>query len=265
MVEYTVVIPTFNRATLLPRAIKSVLAQTHLPSEIIVVDDGSDDNTKEIVSGFSGVTYIFKKNSGVSSARNLGIKKAKYNYIAFLDSDDVWFKDKMYSQLRLEADFSYTDEVWVRDDKEIKIPKKFHKNSPTIFESEIEFCNIAPSSVVVHKKVFDDVGLFDESLEVCEDYDLWLRVLLKYKIELLDKKLIKKYAGHQDQLSFKHWGMDRFRVQSLEKIYESEKKEIIYLTLLKKYKLLLDGFRKHNKKDEVKFYENKIQLLKNNQ
>lgn len=263
--KYSVIIPTFNRAGFLARAIESVLAQTATPSEIIVVDDGSTDTTKELLQNYPQIIYIYKENGGVSSARNVGVKAAKYEYIAFLDSDDSWHKEKMQLQLECDAVVSYTDEVWIREGKEIKIPKKFRKNSPATLESEIAFCNIAPSSVLIHKKVFDEVGLFDESLEVCEDYDLWLRILLKYNIELVDKKLIKKYAGHSDQLSFKHWGMDRFRVQSLEKLYKLSQDEVIYTTLLSKYKLLIQGFEKRNKKDEVLFYENRIQYLKNNQ
>lgn len=260
--QYSVIIPTFNRASFLQRALTSVLNQSLLPSEIIVIDDGSTDNTQDVVAAFSEVIYIYKENGGVSSARNEGIKRAKYDYIAFLDSDDEWHVDKMYLQLQSNVLVSYTDEVWVRDAKEIKIPKKFHKNRPTTFESELEFCNIAPSSVVIHKKVLADVGFFDEELEVCEDYDLWLRILLKYPIVLVDKKLIIKHAGHEDQLSFKHWGMDRFRVKSLEKLYRCSPRSVIEEVLLKKYALLLKGFKKHNRESEVIIYENKIQYIK---
>lgn len=259
--NYTVIIPTFNRASFLQRALTSVLNQTLLPSEIIVVDDGSDDNTKDVVAEFSEVTYVYKANGGVSSARNEGIKRAKYEYIAFLDSDDEWHKDKMYLQLKSSSLVTYTDEVWVRNGKEIKIPKKFHKNMPTTFESEIEFCNIAPSSIVIHKSVLDEVGLFDEELEVCEDYDLWLRILLEYSISLVDQKLIIKYAGHEDQLSFKYWGMDRFRVRSLEKLYQVSSRSIIKEILHKKYILLLKGFEKNNRIREVEIYKNKIEYI----
>jgi len=262
--KYSVVIPTFNRATLLPRAIESVLAQTFLPSEIIVVDDGSTDNTKELVLNYPQVTYIYKENRGVSSARNEGIRRAKFEYIAFLDSDDTWHSEKMYSQLQSDALVSYTDEVWIRDKQSIKIPKKFRKNSPTTFESEIHFCNIAPSSVVIHRKVFEKVGIFDTSLEVCEDYDLWLRILLHFEIELCDTKLITKYAGHEDQLSFKHWGMDRFRMQSLEKIFtQNGSNNILLETIIQKCTILMESFSKHKRLDEEIFYKNKIQFYKN--
>lgn len=259
--NYTVIIPTFNRASFLRRALTSVLNQTLLPSEIIVVDDGSIDNTEDVVAEFSEVTYIYKANGGVSSARNEGIKRAKYEYIAFLDSDDEWHQDKMYLQLQSESLVTYTDEVWIRDGKEIKIPKKFHKKIPTTLESEIEFCNIAPSSIVIHKSVLDDIGNFDEDLEVCEDYDLWLRILLKYPINLVDQKLTIKYAGHEDQLSFKYWGMDRFRVRSLEKLYQLSLRSIIREVLLHKYRLLLKGFEKNNRTREVEIYKKKIEYI----
>ena len=219
----SVVIPTYNRYTFLKRALTSVFTQTYKPSEVIVIDDGSTDNTSQIKQDFPSIRYFYQQNKGVSSARNLGIKKASYEWIAFLDSDDEWHKDKLKEQVAFHKQnpdilMSYTDEVWIRNGVEVKIPKKFKKLGVDIFKENLEYCNIAPSSVCLHVELLKDVGLFDESLEVCEDYDLWLRILVKYRVGLIDKKLIKKYAGHEDQLSFKHWGMDRFRVESLEKL-----------------------------------------------
>ncbi|MDQ7068095.1 MAG: hypothetical protein Q9M40_09050 [Sulfurimonas sp.] len=117
---------------------------------------------------------------------------------------------------------------------------------------------------MIHKSIFDDVGLFDESLEVCEDYDLWLRILLRHKIALIDKKLIKKYAGHEEQLSFKYWGMDRFRVLSLEKLLQmskniaNEKVQVIEKELQNKYEILLKGAIKHQREEDIKIYEVKL-------
>ena len=158
---------------------------------------------------------------------------------------------------------SYTDEFWIRDGMTVKIPKKFRKIGDDVLRENMSYCNIAPSSVFLHKSILESIGNFDESLEVCEDYDLWLRILMRYKIALVDKKLIKKYAGHQDQLSFKHWGMDRFRVIALEKLLNDknidEKQEILIKNeLLKKYRLLLKGAIKYERLEDIKKYEEKL-------
>lgn len=267
--QISVVIPTYNRYEFLKRALHSVFAQTYLPNEVIVIDDGSTDNTENIHHDFPTIKYIYQDNKGVSSARNLGIKNAQNGWIAFLDSDDEWHKDKLQEQVSFHKKnvnilMSYTDEKWIRDSKEVKIPKKFHKIGKDIFAENIEYCNIAPSSVMIHISLLNKVGLFDESLEVCEDYDLWLRVAILHDIALINKKLIVKYAGHKDQLSFKFWGMDRFRVVSLENLLKLHDNLLIKKILLKKYKLLLKGYIKYDKISDVKFYEKKIKKLHDN-
>ncbi len=265
----SVVIPTYNRYALLKRAIASVYAQTYLPKEVIVVDDGSDDATSEIQKDFPNIIYIYQENSGVSSARNCGILAAKHEWITFLDSDDSWLEDKLQEQVDFhqksgEILMSYSDEIWIRHHQEIKIPKKFKKIGKDVFLENLAYCNIAPSSACLHKSLFERYGLFDTSLEVCEDYDLWLRIASREKIALIDKKLIKKYAGHENQLSFKHWGMDRFRVKTLEKILIDAsplRKRDIQEVLIKKYKLLSKGALKYDKKQENAFYQKRIKIL----
>jgi len=162
---------------------------------------------------------------------------------------------------------SYTDEKWIRDSKEVKLPKKYQKYAGDIFEECLSHCIIAPSATLIHKDLIESVGLFDESLEVCEDYDLWLRVALKNRIGLIDKKLIMKYGGADDQLSMKFWGMDRFRVQALEKLLDLEllleRKELVKKTLLNKYTLLLKGAMKYDRMLDIEEYKIKIERYKN--
>lgn len=261
--KISVVIPTYNRYEFLKRALESVYAQTYTPKEVIVIDDGSTDNTPSIQEDFPKIKYIYQKNSGVSSARNLGIKNSTCEWVAFLDSDDEWDLDKLKFQYEFHKNnpkilMSYTDEKWIRDGVKVKIPKKFRKHGGNIFNECLSHCIIAPSATLIHKYLLEDIGKFDESLEVCEDYDLWLRIALNNDIGLIDKKLITKYAGHEDQLSFKHWGMDRFRVKSLEKLIESEKKEQVLETLVKKYKLLLKGAIKYDRISDIKYYQGKL-------
>ena len=219
--DVSVVIPTYNRYTLLKRAINSLLTQTHTVDEIIVVDDGSTDNTKDIQNDFPELIYIYQKNSGVSAARNVGIKRAKNKWIAFLDSDDEWHKEKLEKQMVYHMQYpdilmSYTDEVWIRDGKKVKIPKKYRKIGKDAFVENLSYCNIAPSSVMMHKKLFEEFGLFDESFRVCEDYDMWLRILSEEKVGLIPEKLINKYAGHDEQLGFRK-DMDLLRIDILKK------------------------------------------------
>ena len=263
--KITVVIPTYNRYEVLKRALNSVFAQTHPAFEVIVIDDGSTDETQQIIQDFPAIKYFYQENSGVSSARNSGITKSSCAWIAFLDSDDEWHKDKLKEQTAFHKEnpdilISYTDENWIRNNIAVKMPKKFRKFGGEIFKECLSHCIIAPSATLIHKDLLNAVGDFDESLEVCEDYDLWLRIAQKHEIGLIEKKLITKYAGHDDQLSFKHWGMDRFRVLSLEKLLniDSQNKQLILNELVEKYELLLKGAFKYNRLIEAKYYRQKI-------
>jgi len=264
--KISVIIPAYNRVATLARAIDSVLAQSYKVDEIIVVDDGSTDATSEVAKMYDEVSLLRQKNMGVSSARNNGVMMAANEWIAFLDSDDTWHPKKIafqvaYHQKHKETKFMYTDEVWVSGERELPVPKKYHKPESIRFEEALEYCNIAPSSVLMQKKLFDRLGGFDESLEVCEDYDLWLRVLREEKIDLVPQKLINKYGGADDQLSMKHWGMDRFRVRVLEKHLDSSVDEVVRAELLKKYELLLSGAQKYDRQDDVALYRVRIEQL----
>ncbi len=267
--KISVVIPTYNRYEALKHALISVFAQTYSPFEVIVIDDGSTDKTLQIQQDFPTIKYFYQENAGVSSARNLGIGKSSCDWIAFLDSDDEWHEDKLNEQIIFHEEnpdilMSYTDELWIRDGLEVKIPKKFRKFGGEIFKECLSHCIIAPSATLIHKELLNNVGLFDENLEVCEDYDLWLRVAKNHKIGLIDKKLITKHAGHEDQLSFKHWGMDRFRVKALEKLLRSNldnKMLDLKNELIKKYTLLLKGAIKYDKLFDIQIYEKRLREL----
>lgn len=259
------IITTYNRYTLLKKALSSICNQSYRPKEIIVLDDGSTDNTKNIQKEFSNIRYIYKKNGGISRARNLAIKEAEHDWVAFLDDDDEWIREKLALQVRVHEThknlkISFTQEKWIRDKKEIKVPKKYQNGGDDIFKKCLSHCFLAPSSALIKKDIFEDVGYFDESLEVCEDYDMWIKIASKYQIKVLDKPLIIKNAGHENQLSFKHWGMDRFRVQSLVKnlheLKDEKQKLLVKNEIIKKSTLLLKGARKHNRYEMIEKYEN---------
>jgi glycosyltransferase involved in cell wall biosynthesis len=221
------------------------------------VDDGSNDDTPKILKRYKdSIKIITIKNSGVSTARNVGIKASLNEWICFLDSDDVWHEDKLKKQLDFhklhpKILFSHTNEKWIRDNKEIKQKAIHKKPSGWCFKENLPFCKIAPSTAMVHKSLFEKVGLFDESLEVCEDYDLWLRILREYEVGLVEDVLTTKYAGHDDQLSTKHHSMDRFRIKALLK--HSHLTEV-KLEIEKKCNILINGAKKRGNLEVEKFY-----------
>ena len=224
----SVIIPTYNRAHLLPRALDSILSQSCLPNEIIVVDDGSTDDTSVLMTSvYPEIVFIQQSNTGVSCTRNVGIKRASGDWIAFLDSDDEWFPEKLGVQMNAlyknpELKICHTNEIWIRNGTRVNPKKKHERFGGWIFQKCLPLCCISPSSVIIHKSIFDEAGLFDDSLLVCEDYDLWLRITARNPVLYIEKQLLRKYGGHNDQLSRKYWGMDRFRIKSLEKIIYSK-------------------------------------------
>ena len=257
----SVIIPTYNRWQVLQRAIDSVLAQSTAADEIIVVDDGSTDNTRDLLLGTYGehIRVVSQPNKGVSAARNAGLKISSGDWIALLDSDDEWLPDKLRLQIQvLEQDRScvlcHTDEIWVRNGIRVNPMNKHKKSGGDIFDQCLPLCAISPSSVLIKKEIFDTVGMFDESLPACEDYDLWLRICATHPVHYLDKKLLIKYGGHEDQLSRMHWGMDRFRIKALHQLLmKSELSPHQYqLTsemLERKILILLKGAVKHGNRE----------------
>ncbi len=228
MTAVSVVIPTYNRAHRVVRAVSSVLFQTYRDIEIIVVDDGSSDGTEIALARLGNhITYIpFSHNRGVSAARNAGIKASGAPLIAFLDSDDYWFAQKLavqvaYFKSSTQAKICQTEEIWMRRDRRVHPKKRHKKPSGDIFRPSLSLCLVSPSAVMLKRSLFDEVGLFDEDLPVCEDYDLWLRIACRYPVGLIKNPLVIKEGGSSDQLSQKYAGMDRFRIKSLEKLVTS--------------------------------------------
>ena len=261
----TVIIPTYNRSHLLARAVQSVLEQTLPATEIIIVDDGSTDNTAELITQrFSQCRYIQQPNMGVSAARNSGIESASGEWLAFLDSDDEWLPGKLQAQVDLlhkhpEIRICHTEEIWIRNGKRVNQMKKHAKSGGHIFKNCLPLCVISPSSVMIHSSLFAEIGTFDEELPACEDYDLWLRICANNPVAFVERPQINKYGGHDDQLSQKHWGMDRFRIQALEKIIQSgslsdSDKLAAQKTLISKAEILAQGASKRGKESDAQLY-----------
>jgi len=261
MPKVSVIIPTHNRARIVGEAIDSVLSQGYDDFELIVVDDGSTDRTEGLVASyFPRLSYLYQRHRGVSAARNLGIASARGEYISFLDSDDLWLKEKLASQMRyMESHpaclICYTDEIWIRKGVRVNPMNKHRKYSGMIFEQCLPLCIVSPSSVLIARTLLDDVGLFDETLEVCEDYDLWLRIAARYPLAFINTPLIIKRGGHADQLSRKYTGQDRFRIQVLAKLLEGDfisprQRELAWRELLRKCEIYGKGCIKRGKREE---------------
>lgn len=223
----SVIIPSYNRASFLLEAVESVYKQTFPDFELIIIDDGSTDETTEALKKFPrSFLYRFQENQGVSKARNLGLTLARGEWVAFLDSDDLWLPKKLETQMRFlsehpETRICQTQEIWIRKGRRVNPQKKHQKYSGHIFAPSLQLCLVSPSAVMIQKQLLDEVGYFDETLPACEDYDLWLRISSKHPIYLIDQPLVVKRGGHSDQLSHTIPALDRYRIQALKKILGS--------------------------------------------
>lgn len=257
----SVVIPTYNRRATLGRCLESVFRQTRAVDQVIVVDDGSTDGTEDwIRSSFANINLVTQTNQGVSAARNTGIQTASSQWIAFLDSDDVWLPTKIEKQIALlkanpEYKICHTEEKWIYQGSEKKIPASYRKRNGWIFEHCLPVCAISPSTAVIHCDLFDTVGLFDENLPACEDYDLWLRITASYPVALVDEPLIEKHGGQPDQLSNQR-GLDAYRIQALEKLLLTKSlnpahRSLAIETLQSKCAILAKGAEKQGRAEEA--------------
>lgn len=256
------IITTFNRRAFLREALASVLSQDYRNIEIIIIDDGSNDRSFQEAKGLP-VRYAWKENGGISSARNLGIALAQGNYIAFLDCDDLWKKNKLSIQIRALANSDvplvYTNETWIRNGKHLNQKKRHTKYSGSIYPYCLPLCIISPSSALIEKRLFDEVGQFDEAMPVCEDYDMWLRITCRYPVLFLEEPLIIKRGGHEDQLSRSQDAIDRFRIGSLLKMLESgilttEQRLLTAEEVRRKCIIYAKGAQKRGKTDEARHY-----------
>lgn len=260
-VPLSVIIPTYNRAVLLERSLRSVLLQTTACKEIIVVDDGSTDATKEVVERFASkacypIHYVFQPNKGPSAARNHGIALAENEYLAFLDSDDHWHKQKIEVQFNAlsrnrEYRMSHTYETWLRNGIHLNQKKRHVPWHGDVFRQCLALCAIGMSTVLMEKSIFDEIGLFDEEMPCCEDYDFWLRVSCQHHFLLVPERLTTKEGGREDQVSEQHRvGMDRLRIHALQKLVCSgmvsfEQERLTREEIVRKATIFGEGCLKH--------------------
>ncbi len=265
---FSVVVPVYNREHSILRALFSIHKQSFKDYECFVIDDGSSDGTSRVVQHFCRnhpqFRYLKTENRGVSAARNLGVKLGQSPWICFLDSDDEWLEDKLLKQYEYikshpESVLVHSDEIWVRNGKRVNQMKKHTKSGGDIFAACTELCLISPSAVTIKRECFERFGGFDESYEVCEDYDLWLKITSKYSVDYINEALIIKYGGHFDQLSQKYHAMDEWRVRSMMNLLErlrlnETQKQNLLTTLKKKLDILCQGHLKHSRVQRYQLY-----------
>lgn len=272
MTKVSVLIPTFNRAGTILRAINSVLKQSYENLECIVVDDASTDETLKLLSQVTDPRlkiYTLKENKGVSSARNFGFSKSSGEWIALLDSDDEWLPQRLEKQLEFaknhpDLPLIHGEEIWIRNGKRVN-PKKIHeKSGGKIFRNCLHLCLISPSATLMKKSLYLEMNGFREDYPVCEDYELWLRVTSRYEVGFIEDPIITKYGGHDDQLSAKYKAMDFWRVKAMDEICSSgevrggDKKELVEV-LLRKCEILKKGYLKHNNMENLPFIEELVE------
>jgi glycosyltransferase involved in cell wall biosynthesis len=261
-IRVTVIIPVYNRQNTIERALQSVFSQTYQPEDVIVVDDGSNDRTGEILERYRDkiTVIVLPENSGPSRARNTGVYHAQTEWVAFLDSDDLWKEDKLQKQVEFLKRYPFykilqSDEVWMRNGKQVNPCKHHEKPFGWIWEPSLKRCLVSPSSVIVKKSLLQRYNFFDETLPVCEDYDLWLKISRHHPVGLEPGFSVVKHGGHSDQLSSQYPAMDRFRVRSLMNMLEGERvpcfQEKIIRILEKKLKILIQGYEKRLKLREA--------------
>lgn len=265
-VTLSVIIPTYNRRDYLETAISSVLSQTYRDFEIIVLDDGSTDDTPALVEKYGDLLVsISQENRGPSAARNRGIQASRGNLIAFLDSDDRWHRDKLMLQVEaMEREprylISQTEEIWYRKGKLLPKKKKHWKYHGDIYERSLQLCVVSMSTVMVRRDLFEEIGLFDETLPCCEDYDFWLRAAVCHPFLLVDEPLTLKEGGREDQVSaIYRVGMDRFRIRSIVNLLKKEslseeQKEQALKELRKKCRIYGEGCIKWGREEEGRHY-----------
>jgi glycosyltransferase involved in cell wall biosynthesis len=285
----SVVIPTYNRTELTVRAAESVLRQNYDNFELILVDDGSGDGSLEKVSEYieSKHTLPVSETSKVKIpgratpgrsvrlhrinhtgmpglVRNRGVELSEGEYIAFLDSDDIWREDKLSAQVAFfvsnpEIRICHTREHWLRNGKTISQAGQRHLREGHIFDDALKKCIIGPSTVMIEKALFQDVGGFREDLEIAEDYELWLRITCRYPVGFLDAPYTEKYAGHGDQLSEKYGHIEFFRIQALKDLvdtgcFSGTRAAAARAELAEKCRIYAQGCRKRGKITEAEKY-----------
>lgn len=257
----SVIIPVHNRSRLLARALCSVAQQSYLPREVLVVDDGSRDDPQAVLRLWHKaypslpLRWFSLPQRGVSHARNVGIRAARGEWIALLDSDDRWLPHKLQLQVthlqhHPQLQLVHGEEIWIRNRVRVN-PRKIHRKSGgDIFFACLARCLISPSAVLFKKSLLAQVGMFAEDLPVCEDYDLWLRITARYEVGYVEQAIAVKYGGHADQLSRQYAALDCYRALALSRLLPrlscDRQRAAVLAELQRKIQIVLRGWAKRS-------------------
>ncbi len=275
--EVSVIIPAFNRAAMLREAVQSVLAQTQAAFELIVIDDGSSDDTPAMLDSLcrrhSNLRFESISHRGVAAARNRGIARAQAPFIAFLDSDDLWHREKLTRQLNFMQGspslwISQCQEIWIRGGRRVNPGRRHVKRGGDLFIESLRTCLVSASAVIMRTALFRTLGGFDESMLAAEDYDLWLRIMLEGEVGLLDECLLTRRGGRADQLSASTPAIDRFRIFALMKLLTSDRlngrrRIAVAEVFIEKCKIYSAGLRRRGRIADAEFYEGAARLAAN--
>lgn len=204
----SIIMPTYNREKYLPFAIDSVITQTFNNFEMIIVDDGSSDNTKQLIEQYKNdkrIRYFYQENQGQSVARNVGLKQANGKYICFLDSDDLFMPEKLAKQVAFlennpEIAITHSDEELIDENGHVFSTYNMERYSGILYEKLLIDNCISITTAMVRRECFEELGMFDETVKVADDYELWLRFSTKYKFHY-EAQYFAKYRVMKNQLS----------------------------------------------------------------
>lgn len=266
----SVIIPVYNRRQLLPEAVRSVLLQSYGDLELLVLDDGSTDGTPESLEPFLSdprLRFFQLEHSGMPGAvRNRGVEWARGEWIAFLDSDDIWLPEKLKMQTeQLESEAKqgivrpliHGREIWLRGNKVISQKGQRHRRSGDIFSDALVKCIIGPSTVLLRRDLYLSLGGFREDMDIVEDYELWLRICALHEVSYLEEPCIVKRAGSWDQLSGRYGQIEKFRIAALADLYKrgwfsaGPRSQEALLELKRKCAIYARGCEKHGRPEEA--------------
>ncbi|MDF1816225.1 MAG: glycosyltransferase family A protein [Verrucomicrobiales bacterium] len=264
-----VVIPAYNRPDQLKRAVTSVLQQRYRDFSLVVVDDASTEDIGECEALVreNGHDWLrLSANVGPALARNKGAEGRVFQWVAFLDSDDIWLPDKLESQIAWCADnpafrISQVRESWFRNGESFAKPPHLEQTGGDIFRDCVERCAIGPSCVMIRHDLWQESGGFDARFRVCEDYELWLRVASRDAVGLVEgPALVEKYGGHDDQLSVLVPALDRFRFAALALFLNRaqglspQNRDVVHSGLTKRAKILAKGAARRGRQEWLDFF-----------
>ena len=265
MPTVSVIIHTYNNEKFIAETVESVLNQTYKDYEIIVVDDGSADGTRDaLVPYMQKIRYHYKENGGIASAKNAGICLSQTEFVAFLDHDDLWVPDKLQLQMEcfnenLQVGLVYSKYTSFRDGKELRTkPEKGY--SGWIFKELLSKSFIQTSTVVVKRECLDAVGPYDETFSLGDEYDMFLRIARKFQCGFVDKGLTR-YRVHDTNASNNDFLFDNENLGVYKKVYnnftdiDGVEKKILRKRIARYSMKVAEGLYRQGKQEESKKYQ----------